>query len=78
MIEASYNFPEGTIMEQTKKEGKDFYAISYSSIETTNTPFGEMPVISFSSGNYDFQIAIDTFTQTLESNGYNFETKTFN
>lgn len=72
-----YNFPEGTTLEIVKQEEKDFFTISYSSSELIETVFGLMPQKSFSTGNYVLQVAVDTFIQTIESNGYNFETKTW-
>lgn len=69
------NIPQGTKIETVEKEGHPFYTISYISEETTDTPFGVMPVMSFSTGNFDQQVAVDTFAQTLEANGYNFKTK---
>lgn len=76
-MENTYNFPEGTTIKNIQENGKDFYSISYVSEETTETPFGVMPIRSFSTGNYDMGVTIETFTQTLESNGYNFETNTW-
>lgn len=72
------NFPQETILETIQLDGRDFFSISYQSTELVETPFGQMPLRAFSTGNHDLQTAINTFTQTLEANKYNFETKTFN
>lgn len=75
MQDINYNFPEGTTIDKIQKDGKDFYSISYASKELIDTPFGLMPERAFSTGNYDLEIAVQTFSQTLLANGYNFETK---
>lgn len=69
------NSPEGTKIELIQSDGRDFFSISYASEETMETPFGTWPKRSFSAGNHDYLLAVETFCKTLESNGYNFETK---
>lgn len=68
-------FPNNTQLIVTTRGGKDIYNLSFKHPELIETPFGGVPKLSFSASNYDFDIAVYTLKQTLESNGYNFETK---
>lgn len=77
MEEIIHNFPIGTKLEIKNFNGQDFYSICFESQEMVETPFGAIPKISFSAGDYNFDISVDTIKNTFVLNGYNFETKTW-
>lgn len=72
---AKYNFPEGTTINTVEKNGEIFYILSYVSPNMVDTPFGLRPEKYFSTENRTFDEAVNSMQNTLESNGYNFETK---
>jgi len=65
-------FPEGATVSIDEK---NFYTISYKSKTLVETPFGLWPERAFSAGNSDYEKCLNDFTNTLESNGFNFKTK---